>query len=498
MRFLLPFFIAATAAGAATVQVTVDRAGIPPVNYPELTLLLGVGNATSVTAEADGVPLPVTLVAAAHEARITTASTGITLHAHGITDTNGLGAVRKAVLKHDKLWAWSHGFDDNTMFREHGIPAFTNVGWRGTVYLIGSSISDTRDEGWILDAPGIRDLVQAGWAIGNHTWSHWYAEDPVEAKADILLCHDKLRAIVDQVRPGYRLMSFAAPMFDSRYQPVLLNIRDNEPGAQLAFNESGNGYLMRLDPGAEEPQYGMATVFDFDAEIGRFGGMVCFNAGNPFGTGCGWSDPGEVLQYIVDHRGSTNHYWLNSLDHGVDNDWHAGTQEGVFGFIPWLYANYGPAGSDEVLVAPAEEIYSYLLVRDRSAVTATVVDDGGATDLDGDGLPDAWEQAHFGGATNANPAATASNGVNTVRECYIAGLDPNSGTAWFRLAGVTPGESGDMVNWVAAPGRIYSVYRSPRLLEPVWTLAGTTTNGTFTDTNVSAAAVYRLGAEAPP
>ena len=76
----------------------------------------------------------------------------------------------------------------------------------------------------------------------------------------------------------------------------------------------------------------------------------------------------------------------------------------------------------------------------------------------GDGLPDSWEQQYFGGSTNANPSAVASNGVNTIREVYIAGLNPNDPASRLELSSIYP------LRWNAASGRVYSVYWSSNLL----------------------------------
>jgi PKD repeat protein len=51
---------------------------------------------------------------------------------------------------------------------------------------------------------------------------------------------------------------------------------------------------------------------------------------------------------------------------------------------------------------------------------------GTAGDADDDGLPDEWENQYFGGSTNANPHALAANGVNTILEAYVAGLNPTN------------------------------------------------------------------------
>ncbi len=86
------------------------------------------------------------------------------------------------------------------------------------------------------------------------------------------------------------------------------------------------------------------------------------------------------------------------------------------------------------------------------------------TDMDSDGLPDSWEQQHYGGATNANPAATASNGVNTVEEAYIAGISPVDPDAFFLISDLSPLVSESILEWTTAPGRVYSIYWTSNLL----------------------------------
>ncbi len=85
-------------------------------------------------------------------------------------------------------------------------------------------------------------------------------------------------------------------------------------------------------------------------------------------------------------------------------------------------------------------------------------------DLDNDGLPDEWETQYFGGSTNANPVAMASNGVNTVWETYIAGLDPTSLTNRFHFSVLCPPSSDPVLGWNATSGRVYSVYSTTNLL----------------------------------
>lgn len=116
-------------------------------------------------------------------------------------------------------------------------------------------------------------------------------------------------------------------------------------------------------------------------------------------------------------------------------------------------------------------------------------------DSDGDGLPDSWEVTYFGGTTNANAQAIASNKVNTVKECYIAGLNPNDPESQFQLFGFQ-----NRLWWTAASGRIYSVYWSSNLLNG-FQLIGTNipwTANVFTDSvrGAESSGFYRIKVQA--
>ncbi len=93
------------------------------------------------------------------------------------------------------------------------------------------------------------------------------------------------------------------------------------------------------------------------------------------------------------------------------------------------------------------------------ALTVTGVLD----DSDGDGLPNDWELLYYGGETNANPSALASNGVNTVLQAYIAGLDPTDPYSFFTA--MLTDMNGFTVRWNATSGRVYSVWSTTNLLE---------------------------------
>ncbi len=120
------------------------------------------------------------------------------------------------------------------------------------------------------------------------------------------------------------------------------------------------------------------------------------------------------------------------------------------------------------LYSPSRQLDSILF--QNGSESAVYVDEIAVADVepttdpidgDGDGLPDWWEQKHFGGITTANVNSPAANGINTVKEAYIAGLNP-FGTDQFAVSGGTG--PGGTLRWTGQLGRRYSVYWTTNLL----------------------------------
>jgi len=112
-----------------------------------------------------------------------------------------------------------------------------------------------------------------------------------------------------------------------------------------------------------------------------------------------------------------------------------------------------------------------------------------------DGLPNEWETRYFGGSTNADSHAMAANGRNTIREAYVAGLDPTNAQSVFAVSGIR-----NTLEWNAVSGRVYSVYWTTNLLEGFQPLQ---TNilwpqNSWTGQPDHAGAFYRLKVEVRP
>jgi len=100
------------------------------------------------------------------------------------------------------------------------------------------------------------------------------------------------------------------------------------------------------------------------------------------------------------------------------------------------------------------------------------------TDTDGDGIPDTWEDEHYNGITNAIATNLCANGINTILQAYIAGLNPTNANETFKLGGF-----GNVLQWSNVSERVYTIYWTSNLLDGFgapW--KSNITSGVFTDT----------------
>ncbi len=121
-------------------------------------------------------------------------------------------------------------------------------------------------------------------------------------------------------------------------------------------------------------------------------------------------------------------------------------------------------------------------------VLASAVDD-----LDADGIPNDWETLYYGGSTNANSSAICSNGINTVLQAYIAGLNPTNATSRLMLNPLPD----NALYWSAISGRVYSIWWTTNLLENFQPLETNLpwTQGSYTNSNPSPCDYYKIKVE---
>lgn len=379
-----------------TLNYSVDHANLPNMNYYDLTLEVYVGTVQSVVVKNGNNILPSTYKASAGTVTFTTDTTSFTIELNGFTgSTANVGELTIAPLKGNKLWAWSHGFDDNAgflkavyEFEQHNIPA--------TLYLndyasgIGNIIKDdltkpnplnpydecnennssnsSSYECWLIDGVKIRQLLDDGWAIGNHTENHlcnWNNPTEAEMWQDITNLDPKLKSkiISPSNRPNYIINSFAEPCFDDYNSLIQAKIQSGE--TDIIMNEGAYiDYSVPDDYAGATNKIPLEGGFPFSEPIVRdirIEGSMNDN-----------SDDAQSLAFTkamfdwLHNNSSINNpitHWYNTISH---QDNHAVFAEA----IPYLLNTYGPNSQhDEVWIATAEEIFAYQYTKEFAQIT---------------------------------------------------------------------------------------------------------------------------------
>ena len=90
-------------------------------------------------------------------------------------------------------------------------------------------------------------------------------------------------------------------------------------------------------------------------------------------------------------------------------------------------------------------------------------------DIDGDGIPNDWEEQYFGSATGATANALSANGKNTVLESYIAGLNPTDPDDFFVVGETIKSTNGFTLRFDTTSNREYMIwYADNGLMAPTW------------------------------
>jgi len=124
-------------------------------------------------------------------------------------------------------------------------------------------------------------------------------------------------------------------------------------------------------------------------------------------------------------------------------------------------------------------------------------------DQDGDGIPDAWEIAHFGSTNAVNGNAGDDydgDGADNYDE-WFAGTDPTNAASVFAVAGMNTGGSSLVLTWSSEPNRFYRIWAGTDLSQPLGNekagpLPATPPENTHTVAQDTAPAVfYRISVE---
>ncbi|MEM7126668.1 MAG: putative Ig domain-containing protein [Chloroflexota bacterium] len=342
------------------LEYTLDRSAVPPLYYNGLTLNVITGPADRIVVAEDGRVIPHIFDAASGITSFTTSGSEIKVYLNGQGTPFNFGVISVAPLKENKKFAWSIGFDDNTGFLP-AIDVLNSYGYRGTVFAITDIIDDTREQDWIIDAPGMKNILAQGWSLAPHGRTTSCDDYNV---TDTSLAFDRIEEIVGQSAvPDYLVTAFAAPCFIAYYHPIILQLRDGGT-YDVQFNESGDRGLMRVEPGVTDLMNTNTTriAYPLNLQLTPSDNFNQVDRDDPIGRDLSieldLTGAKATLDWMAANATNGRHFWYNTFQHGSDG-------VALTDFLNHLQSNY----EDDVLVAPSDEIYSYLLVRDLTVVT---------------------------------------------------------------------------------------------------------------------------------
>ena len=334
------------------VQYDIDRSAVPAwVRHRELTLRIAVGPTVEhVWAWGDGQPLVIDLDGDNDLARVTTGATHVLVAAQGAGLTpSDLGPARKAVLKDDKLWAYSLTFDDGQYsVYQYAYPELRRYGYRAGIPVIGRWLDEIHvpAESGYCGPDELLEMMAAGWSVFNHSYLH------SSAPADITFDEAwRCQQAIQTHLGGYKAIAFTTPQYTplvaALWRPI---IDDNMDILGLYMVQAKSDVGDRL-PSVDDSislENGALHIGRDDVKHWLEGAYNYFDQAH-----------GAAL------ASAARHSWVSLHAHKVtyDEDWC-----GVADSSAYLYNTYGQGGTDEVWMAPADEVFEYLVVRSYATV----------------------------------------------------------------------------------------------------------------------------------
>ncbi len=326
-------------------RYVIDRSAVPEwVIHRDLTLRIDVHGAERVWAWGDGELLPAVHDTESGVLLVTTSATEIVIALSGQALAETAGDYAIAPLRDDKLWAYSLTFDDGeyTVYT-HALPELQRFGYAAGVAVIGRWLerSDSVENGY-CGVDEIAGLLAEGWGVYNHSYHHYDGLGNINLQ-EAQRCQDAIRDHLD----GYEATVFTVPYTNQGWQPII-DTNGRDMGLQLMQLYADNGELITV---VDEP----VVLTDRPYHLGRRDVKL-------------WID-GEYNVFDQAHDRAAGalpqRVWVSLHAHNIhyEEDWC-----GIVESTSYLYHRYGAGGSDEVWVAPVDQVYQYWVNRSYATV----------------------------------------------------------------------------------------------------------------------------------
>ncbi|MEN9610864.1 MAG: hypothetical protein RLZZ628_1678 [Bacteroidota bacterium] len=276
-------------------------------------------------------------------------------------------SVSKAPLKFNKDFAYSLTFDDATddaittvlpMFRGgkvagdnaiyppltytdgcgNALPFKSGLAWN-TANLADIDIHQDNAPG-ILTWKQLDTLYDLGWDVFNHTYSHKAATtNPMTAQVYTDEIVKNNTAVRTHTKAKIEMPIFIPPSSDTLYHPKAF-----QAGHRLVFDQQG--------------QFVGYKGLQVDDNIST-GPLVVHRQG--------WEESVNEyhrLEATADKSSDKIHFWYNEFTHRIDDLQWGGYRFNLFkSYMQRIEQAYGKSGSDRMWMAPLQEVYEYLIMR---------------------------------------------------------------------------------------------------------------------------------------
>jgi len=339
----------ATASNGQFLFYHIDRTAVPNwVRQPDVTLQVVVGDAQAVTVVADGQAIAYDY---AHDTGLVTFTTGgsdliLYVAPAGTAQPADFGQISVAPLRNNKQWAYSLTMDDGFLSQlTTGTRYLNRYGYRAASAIEGHWMDEDGSPWDYLQPDDVRALRAAGWSIFNHSYAHFSADAISDLYGDILHAQQVLERELD----GYTPLVFTVPFAIVPGYEAVIDAHPHDLGLHLVQLADGNTDALTF----------VAPPLTYPNEVLHIGRFDVRDAARRFESAYQVGAP----VWLSLHTHNVEDTCLKQTDGTwTQQEWVASTSEK-------LYQTYGAAGTDEVWVAPADEVFQYLTVRDAIQVT---------------------------------------------------------------------------------------------------------------------------------
>jgi Secretion system C-terminal sorting domain/Polysaccharide deacetylase len=278
-----------------------------------------------------------------------------------------LTSVSKAPLKYNKDFAYSLTFDDATddaittvlpLFRGGKVagdntiyPPLTYTDGCGNALPFKSGLAWNTANQLDIDihlgnVPGsltwkqLDTLYDLGWDVFNHTYSHKAAATNPMTPKDYTDEIDKNNtAVRTRTKAKIEMPIFIPPSSDTLYHPKAF-----QAGHRLIFDQQGQfvGYKgLQVDDNISKNPF-VVHRQGLEESVYEY----------------------HRLEATADKSSNKTHFWYNEFTHRIDDFQGGGYRFNLFkNYMKQVEQAYGKSGSDRMWMAPLQEVYEYLIMR---------------------------------------------------------------------------------------------------------------------------------------